>query len=174
MKQLTLAILLMLMSLNALYAQPRTIGAAVSFSGISVQYQHDMSTDSFSEIVLKSEMSRVFEGSMKYPGMTLSYIWNFIFATRKLSDGSIISFYAGPGATAGYTPDTSSRHGAMFGLRGQLGVECHFTRGITISAGICPAIGSHLLFNEDSMNVSCYISGLTYDLIPEVGFRYAV
>ena len=163
----------LLSALLSSHAQPRTIGATFSFTGLSVAYEHSLKDrDTFLEFSLKSEQAEYYVRRFGDPGMSVSFTVNSILKQWKSSEGNTINFYAGPGLIAGYCSDYKTDIGSFFGLKGRIGFECCFERNATISISSSPVIGAHLLSNLEGFTMKYYKNGLIYSLVPEIGIRY--
>jgi len=158
--------------LGDLFAQPKTIGMSFSFSGIGIEYSHSTDKDSFVEAQIKSEAAYVFCSLERYPGFSASAFWNMIFARRISRNGNEIRIYAGPGITAGFNKDMLASKGLIFGIRGKIGAECSFPRGVAIKLCITPMIGVHLAPQGSMLTMKMYRTGLLYTLMPEIAICY--
>lgn len=154
------------------FAQPKSIGATFSISGISVSYEHYTDSDSFMDLSLKAECGDLFLGKAAYPGISAAFTWNLIFARMLSRNGNEVRFYAGPGMVAGWANDLYKPEGVIFGLKGRIGAECSFSRNITLSASVAPVIGTHMLIGEDFVDMRYYRMGLLSVIMPEIGIRY--
>lgn len=162
-----------LLSTAALKAQPKAISSLWSFSGIGIGYEHNLKDNSFIQFSIKTHLVRPFEDLSWTPDATLDFSWNMIFRQFRTSHGSDIFLFAGPGGMIGWTDDLKTPYGAVFGVKGRLGAECHFTRQVSIAMSIAPVIGMHLSVNrEGDYNMRTYRNGLIYDLLPELGIKY--
>lgn len=157
---------------HGLAAQPRTIGAGISFYGLSVTYEHMLKDNSFLELSLKAESVELSAGRASYPGASASVSWNYILKEWKSEDGNAINFFIGPGVVAGYSSDYKTCDGLILGIKGRIGFECLFIRNIVISATISPIIGTHIVYNDVAASMKYYRNGLQYSLIPEIGIKY--
>lgn len=168
---ITAAILMLTVSTSS--AQPKSIGATFSYTGFSISYEHGLKDrESFIDISLKGETSEVFLNRNNYPGVSGSFTWNIYIKKWLSRDGNPIRLYAGPGAIIGYSPDFKTVHGLFFGMKGRVGVECEFPRDIVLSISISPIIGSHIVNYGNHMTMKCYMNGIYYSLIPEIGIKY--
>ncbi len=154
-------------------AQKKSVGSSFSYSGAGLIYEHRMDGKSFAEFQLRFETSAIYANVSKLPGLTASFVWNMVFAEAELLDGNIISFFAGPGVIAGFTDDVKRRKGFMFGLKGRVGCECTYSRNVTVSFSISPALGLHLDRRNEAFSMVMYKTGLAYGIMPEVGIKYA-
>ena len=157
---------------HSLDARSRTIGAGVSSNGLSLTYEHMLKDNSFMELAVKTESTELSAGRASYPGVSISFTWNYILKEWKSQDGNTVNFFIGPGITAGYANDYKTSSGTILGIKGRLGFECLFSRNIAISAAISPIIGSHIVFGEAMTSMKYYRNGLLYGLIPEIGIKY--
>lgn len=161
------------MSHAALSAQPKSIGATFSFTGFAVSYEHELSgRNSFVEASVKAETSEMFLYRSEVPGISGSVTWNFPLKEWKSEEGNKLTFFAGPGLTAGCNNDYMQPYGVFFGLKGRIGVECNFARNFVISAFFSPTIGSHIEFFSDHLTMKYYRNGLIYSLVPEIGIKH--
>lgn len=170
-KILTLAAISLIL-MGECMARSKTVGAAFSFSGISLSYEHYTDSDSFMDISLKAECGDLFFGKAAYPGISTSFTWNLIFARITSRNGNEIRFFAGPGMTVGWANDIYKPEGVIFGLKGRAGAECSFSRNITISASLSPVIGTHMIVAKDFVDMRHYRMGLLSAVLPEIGIRY--
>lgn len=158
---------------TATSAQPKSFGATFSFTGFALSYEHQLSDmGSFIETSLKAEMSEVFLYRTGTPGISGSVTWNFPLKEWKSNEGNMMTLIAGPGLAVGYSNDYKLPHGAFFGLKGKIGIECNFARNVVISACFSPVIGSHILFYRDHLTMRHYRNGLIYSLVPDIGIKY--
>ncbi len=153
-------------------AQPRTLGAGISFNGLSATYEHTLKDNSFVELSLKAECCELSAGRSSYPGALFSANWNYILKEWKSCEGNTVNLFVGPGITAGYSKDYNTSSGMILGIKGRVGFECLFCRNIAISAAMSPIIGSHIIFGEAMTSMKYYRNGLQYGLIPEIGIKY--
>lgn len=156
---------------HAAQGQSKAIGANFSFTGIGISYEHYLE-DKFIEVSLKSETSEMFLYRNDVPGFSAGVTWNFILKEWISYNGNRMSFFAGPGVTAGYACDFNSIGGVFCGLKGRAGIECSFSRNIILSASITPIIGAHLKNDALYMTMKPYWNGLIYTLLPEIGIKY--
>lgn len=168
------ATLILVLSQSVSYAQPKSLGASFSFSGLALCYEHTLSgSESFIEVSAKAETSGfIIQG---YPGAGLSgaISWNFPIKEWKSLNNNRILLFAGPGFICGYGLDTDASYGTFLGLEGRVGVECSFDRNIAISAVMSPVIGSHLEIRQDNhVMMKYYRRGLIYGMLPEIGIKY--
>ena len=112
MKKLIIVILSMIAFAAVASAQPRAIGVRAGY-GVEVSYQHYLGAENFLEADL---------GLVGNHGMYLTGVYNF-----NIGYAGPFSFYAGPGAQAGfYAAKTSEQNVAMalnLAVGGQIGAE---------------------------------------------------
>lgn len=161
-----------LIFLSDCLAQPKSIGATFSFSGIQASYTHNVDSGSFIDASVKAECGDWFYGKSRFPGVSASVVWNMIFGKTDSVNGNEIRFYAGPGICAGLANDLYRPMGLVFGLKGSIGVECEFDRHVIISAALSPVIGTHVMFPKDHVDMRCFRMGLLSAVMPEIGVRY--
>ncbi len=160
--------------LDALHAQPKSVGSTFSYAGSGIVYEHSIDSDSFAEIQLRAETAHTFADRMNKPGFSASFTWNMTFAEIESRGGDRVIFFAGPGATAGMAGDMiGSGYGLFFGLKGRLGGECTFRNKVAVSLSVSPVLGLHLGARDGMVNMLLYKNGLLYSIMPEVGIKYA-
>lgn len=155
------------------YAQPRTLGTAYSYNGASIVYEHVLSDECFIMTDLKAELGEVFTNRTDIPGISASVTANFILKSWPSSNGNVINMFAGPGAAIGLSSDYHRERGFFFGLKGRIGVECFFSRQVSISASLNPILGTHMVINDDTVQMNYYKYGLLSSILPEIGIKYA-
>lgn len=164
----------LLLWLGVADAQPKSVGVNWCYSGIGLAYEHTVDgRGNFVEICLKAETGEMFNGREEWPGASASFTWNMVLKEWTSHDGERVRLYAGPGLAAGFGQDYRMQKGALFGLKGKVGVECLFKRGVTVSASIAPVFGQHIVRLEESIGTMFYRNGLIYGLVPEIGIRYS-
>jgi len=89
------------------------------------------------------------------------------------ANGNPISFFAGPGAAIGVVSDYHQERGLFFGLKGRIGLECFFSRKVSISVSINPILGTHMVIKDDAVQMKYYKYGLLSSILPEIGIKYA-
>lgn len=155
------------------FAQPRSLGATFSFTGPSICYEHELGKEnSFIVLEMKAQAAEFYTGHSSYPGVSASANWNMVVKQWTSPEDNTINLIAGSGLIVGYCADHKSAHGLMYGLKGRVGVECHYDRNIIISACISPIIGSHLMIYDDHVVMKYFRNGIQYALIPEIGIKY--
>ena len=152
--------------------QAKNVGATFSLNGLAASYEHFIEPESFIELSLKAECGDMFFGLSSYPGASASITWNMIFARKESCNGNEIRMFAGPGMLVGWGNDFLRPPGFILGLKGRVGTECEFDRNVTVSASLCPVIGTHMKFFEDHVDMRCYRSGLISAVLPVIGIKY--
>lgn len=145
MKRTLLIIIAALLSITALNAQPRAIGARLGY-GAEVSYQHYLNGN-FIEADL---------GTSAFRSLQLHVVHNWVIATPVWTTKGDWLFYGGAGLGTGYCNFTETRsysEGPMYGnvtidrkygflgVAGQLGLEYTFWFPLQISVDIRPVIG---------------------------------
>lgn len=170
----TAAILILtLMGTMCLWAQPKAIGTAYSFSGISAVYEHEISEETFLDASVKAELGEVFNARASFPGASASISWNLILKKWEREEGESFRLFAGTGIHAGWGNDMRKAEGFNFGLKGRFGLECLFKRKVSVSLVLAPVIGMHMTVLEESLKMEYYRNGLLNGIMPEIGIRYA-
>ena len=170
--KISIVILMTSLFLSGINAQERSIGATFSYAGTGISFQNKVKEDTFIEIQLRAETTHLFASVSDIPGMTASVTWNMTFAEMTSPDGNRISFFAGPGISAGFADDIPIHKGVVFGLKGRVGVECCFNRNIALSACVSPVIGAHVSMKDGIPYMLFYKTGMMNCIMPEVGIRY--
>ena len=152
--------------------QAKNVGATFSLNGLAASYEHFIESESFIELSLKAECGDMFFGLSSYTGVSASITWNMIFARKESCNGNEIRMFAGPGMLVGWGNDFLRPPGFILGLKGRVGAECEFDRNVTVSASLCPVIGTHMKFFEDHVDMRCYRSGLISAVLPVIGIKY--
>lgn len=156
-----------------LNAQPKAFGMSFSFNNIGITYEHFGSEGNFTEFALNAKFSEMFLGRQKSHGGDASFTWNMKIGEFISSEGNPVTFFAGPGAVAGWGADFKKIPGIYVGIKGRIGAECSFSRRrVTISAYAAPVLGAHITESDDSIKMDYYRNGLIYSLIPEIGIKY--
>lgn len=172
--RLPVTLLAAVLWMGAAYAQPKSVGVDWCYSGIALAYEHTVDgRGNFVEICLKAETGEMFNGREERPGASVSFTWNMILEEWTSHDRETVRLFAGPGIAAGFGRDYRTQTGALFGLKGKVGVECLFARGVTVSASIAPVFGQHIVRLDESIGTRLYRNGLIYGLVPEIGIKYS-
>ena len=157
----------------SLSARPKSAGAAFCLSGISLSYEHETDKYNFLDFSIKTELADLYFGKGDRAGYSLSFTWNNVVKEWKSDNGERMRFYIGPGAAIGYGKDLKTDYGLFFGLKGRVGYECLFERGVCLSVGIAPVFGQHVTKSDEAIVMRGYRNGLIYGLTPEIGIRYS-
>ena len=158
--------------LNVLHAQNKSVGTTFSYAGTGLDYVFDIDNENFAEFQLRMDTMQMFSISSDLPGIAASAFWNIVFAEFKSRNGNPVRFYAGPGIALGYAGDVQRHPGFIFGVKGRVGGECAFPRGISVAMNISPMIGGHFSLSENMVNMRLYRNGLIQSIIPEISIRY--
>lgn len=158
--------------LGVAHAQEKSLGTTFSYAGTGLDYVQFTDSRHFAQYQIRVETTSLFLSEQGKAGISASAFWNTVFAQAESRDGNIVRFYAGPGICAGYSEDIPDPSGVFFGLKGSIGAECSFSRGIAISLSVSPMLGGHFKMKEGMLNMRIYKGGLWYGLMPEVGIRY--
>lgn len=175
MKRAASILCLILMSalfLDETIAQEQYLGGTFSYAGTGIEYVRDVDSNTFVCCQLRLDTSSMFWSRMSNPGISASAIWNVVFAGFESRNGVPVDFYAGPGVSAGYGVDIFGPPGMFIGLKGRVGAECRFPRGISVSLSLSPLIGGHFKMMDGMVNMRLFRSGLYYGMMPEAGIRY--
>lgn len=157
-----------------LSAQSKSISTIWSLEGIGIGYEYFTVDGDFVQIDLKAETNDIFIKSRWTPAATVSFTWNMTIAESVSRNGNAICFFAGPGAIGGWVKDNNERHGAVFGIKGRIGVECRFReRNVSVSASLSPELGMHISMKGETSYMRLYRNGLLHGILPEIGIKYA-
>lgn len=158
--------------LDESYAQERSIGATFSYGGSGLEYVSYIDSKHFAQYQMRVETMSLFWSGQGKMGISASGFWNTVFANIESRNGNDVRFFAGPGIAIGYSEDITQPAGLIFGLKGRVGAECRFPRGITIALSISPMLGGHFTSEDGMIKMRLYRTGLCYGLMPEAGIRY--
>ena len=154
------------------HAQSKAVTSSWSYNGIGIGYEQKIDEKKFIQVDLRSELAELFYTRNAPIGASASFTLNMIFAQHPSRHGNKIIYFAGPGATIGWSKDTGSTSGFFFGLKGRIGVQCVFERGLALSVSAAPVLGMHESAMKNSTNMRLYRNGLIYGMFPEVGIKY--
>jgi len=154
------------------HAQPESLGATFSFSGISVCYEHEVNDDTFLDFAVKADTGEMYLSRERFPGISASFTWNMILKTWDSGNGQKIDLTAGTGMAFGWSKDFMKDRGFNLGLKGRVGARFRFTRNIGISVCVAPVLGMHMTLLKDSIRMEYYRYGLLNAIMPEIGIRY--
>lgn len=171
-KRYMITCMVVLMAMVQAVAQPKAVGTTYSLSGLGLMYEHRLRGDSFINTDIRAEMGEVFRNATDIPGISASFTLNFIFKEWKSANGSALCAFVGPGISAGIANDLHKDRGYFFGIKGRVGIEGIFDRGISISASLNPTIGSHLIIREEYLEMAYYRNGLLNMILPEIGIKF--
>lgn len=157
------------------YAQRMNCAGIVqSYTRMGLYYQRETRDGSFMSWSLCAETAEMFSGRLPFPGMSVSFGWNFILAEAERPCGNRLIFFAGPGVAAGLCNDYKSPPGFLFGLQGRAGISLRCARNVDITANVAPVIGLHSTVADETIYTKYYKYGLMRALIPEIriGYRF--
>lgn len=154
------------------HAQPRSIGTSYSFSGIEVEYEHNLNKECFINTGIRAEMLANFMNKNDLPGISASVSCNFIIKEWASKNDNVISIFAGPGVALGVTHDFRKDIGFFLGMKGRVGAECSFDRNVSVSICLNPILGSHFTIADEHVVMKYYKNGLINAILPEIGIKY--
>lgn len=154
------------------HAQSKAVTSSWSYNGVGIGYEQHIDDKKFIQLDLRSELAELFYDKKVPAGISASFTWNMIFAQHPSRHGNKIIYFAGPGASIGWAQDISSASGLFFGLKGRIGAQCVFERGIALSVSASPVLGMHASAKKNTINMRLYRNGLIYGILPEVGIKY--
>ena len=154
-------------------AQPKSVGASFSYTGLNFIYEHNLrDRNVYLEGSLKIETASTFFGTSNCPGISPSVILNNVVKSWQSSEGNTIRLVAGTGASLGINPERRDMGGVNFGLRGRVAVECVYIRKAEITFSVSPLLGFRLDRDYERYVMKFFSTGLLYSLIPEIGIKY--
>lgn len=160
---------------TGLHAQGKlkAAGAEFAFTGIGVSLQkYTSAMTSFHNISLEMDLEDVLDGESRVPGVRMSYVIDFIFASTQTSSFTL-RWFAGPGFTAGYVRDMNRGPGVMAGICGNAGAEFSFMVPVCISISFMPSLATHISYSDGIPEMNLYRCGvLLQALSPRIGIRY--
>jgi len=172
-----LVLLTIFLSASSLFAQPKSFGYNVSHFTAGFNYEHWTSPErqSFHNVGINLDLDGLLYNAVKVPGITASYVYEFEFLDKTLTNGGNISMFAGPGATLGWTKDYKTSFGVLAGIKAVVGFEYSSAR-IPISVGcrVAPVLGLHTYKAGDTYLMSIYKNGLVKALTPELTIKYDI
>lgn len=167
-----IAMILAVASAHTASAQKNTLGTSWSLSGIGVTYERNTSDNTFAHVAVQAEMGEMFRGTTPYSGVSAAFTWNHVFAQIESVNGTPVRFFAGPGIAAGAGKDFNGPRGLFFGLKGCLGVQCIYKKGVNISVSIAPLLGIQLTRIDENFVTRAYRNGLLETFVPKIGISY--
>ena len=172
MMKAAIATILAVASIHTASAQKNTLGTSWSLSGIGVTYERNTSDNTFAHVAVQAEMGEMFRGTTPYSGLSAAFTWNHIFAQIESVNGTPVRFFAGPGIAAGASKDFNGPRGLFIGLKGCLGVQCIYKRGVNISVAVAPIMGIQLTRIDENFVTRAYRNGLLETFVPKIGISY--
>ena len=159
----------------AAFAQPRSLGVRLGFTGLEADYQHSMSKNQFLQGNLGLDCGLLADSK---PGIKATAIYNFIWARPAWTHLGTWAMYAGPGASIGYVYDSAYYKeglevrpyvapGFMLGVCAQVGLEYTFWFPMQASIDLRPTLGMH----ADKDRAGLYDSGFL-GFCPTLSLRY--
>ena len=136
-------------------AQPRAIGGRLAY-GVEASYQHNLGGENFVEADF---------GLCYYSALNATATYNFMIAQPAWTDRGEWGFYAGPGASLGYSFVGYDEF--VFGVVGQVGLEYTFWFPLQLSVDLRPQIG----LAAGNGGARFYTEGL-FGFVPTIGVRY--
>lgn len=155
------------------------VGGVLSPTNVGVAYFRSVvgegeSVRGFHSISLSADMINEFLGRLRYPGLQLTYNYDFLVGKWESAIGKSW-IYTGPGVALGYGGDYAMPMGHIFGLSLQFGYDYLFSdRGIHIGVGVNLILGYHVSLNEKTAGIDMrlYNYGLIRSLIPQCRILY--
>ena len=147
-----------------------TAGMFHSLKGIGGSFRFG----ELNSLSIYADMEEVYAGRALYPGVRVSYLRPLELAKRTAPDGSVFTFYAGPGMTGGYLRDKGEWYGLM--------------TGISLAAGFCVGLRERFILSLEvegtagfvlskssllhTWGVKLYKNGYRQALYPQLKLEY--
>jgi len=150
--------------------------------GLAAQ-EYDKDGAAFSSFVLYADIYGLPLGRTEHPGIKGNFSRNLFIDDVKV-DKAKLSFYAGPGITAGYVQDgersvISHEHlannpGLVFALSGSAGCLFTFDRHLSLDLSFQLEVGFHIRKDEymDQKDLTLYSNGVSRAWIPQLLILY--
>lgn len=121
-----------------------------------------------------ADMEEVYAGRALYPGVRVSYLRPVELAKKEASDGSVFTFYAGPGMTCGYVRDKDEWYGLMAGISLGAGVRVCLRERIVLALELegnaAFVLSKSSLYHTWGMRL--YKNGYRQALYPQLKLEY--
>lgn len=153
MKKLLLTIILAATAVSA-FAQPRSCGFRIGFSGFEADYLHTfVNKNQFLEGNFGVDFG--YAKGKSQPGIKATAIYNFVWARPAWTEKGSWALYAGPGLSMGYVNDQDHilvdktvipyySNGFMLGVCAQVGLEFTFWFPLQLAVDLRPVFGIHV------------------------------
>lgn len=146
-------------------SSPKYVGISYSLTNKNSQVSNNLS--------LNLDLMNVLKGESDHPGLRLCYNQTRPFENWDTKSGTIISFYAGPGASVGYVMDYDEDFGWFIALSGTCGFDFKFIKPINIRIGIMGEFGIQCVNQgENNTKIKLYKNGIIRSVIPEISISY--
>ena len=163
------------------------LGVFNSIKGIGLTFHQPVDETEFNSFTLFTEVYGIPTGRTGQVGVKFNYSRNIIFHQTDF-ENSLLSFYAGPGVSAGYLRDAEfglhenhlvplkHKPGFMLALSGTVGSHFHFRRKLSIDISFTADLGIHLRRDEtlNSIGLNLYKNGIFQALYPQVSILYSL
>ena len=121
-----------------------------------------------------ADMEEVYAGRALYPGLRVSYLRPLALAEKKASDGSVFTFYAGPGVTGGYLRDKGEWYDIMAGISLGAGVTVglreRFLLSLELEGTAALLVSKNTLL--DTWGMRMYRNGYRQAFYPQLKIEY--
>lgn len=152
-------------------ARPKSAGAVFSPGGTMISYQSYVSERSFVNFLIGVEYGAMLLEQTSRPGINAGVGYNFIFRQRDSRSGTSV-WYAGPAVSLGYMADKDKFHGMIFCFSGVIGYEYSFHLPVSLSVDLAPTLGLSFHNVDENLQLSPYINGFIWSLVPWIGIKY--
>ncbi|MCR5571821.1 MAG: hypothetical protein K6F42_06250 [Bacteroidales bacterium] len=144
-----------------IFHSPKGIGGSFRFGGQNA-------------LAVYADMEEVYAGRALYPGLRVSWLHPLPLAKKTARDGSVFTFYAGPGLTGGYVRDKGEWYGFMAGVSLGAGVSVGLRERFVLSLELEGSAALQLSKNTllDSWVTHFYRNGWRQALYPQLKIEY--
>lgn len=155
-------------------AQIRSAGTFHSYKGVGLSCQTGSpGSRDFNYFVISADMSKVFSGKSKVPGVKFNYSHNVRLYTFNPVEREDICMFAGSGVSAGRVSDGQrDTFGFEGALTGSFGFRAAFSRKILFTAGLTIETGAFIYHDGRGLRFSLYRDGITHSIYPQISISY--
>ena len=170
------------------WIKAQEVGLFNSPKGIGLAFHTSEKDGEFHSAAAFVDIYGVATSRCSYPGYKVNLSRQYIFS-RAPRDAWSMSFYAGPGISAGYVRDhdkgrgwdlsslMSDNQGLMFALSGSAGCRFDFGSKVALDLSFTAEAGVHIRRNEkekgySAANLSIYNNGLIQIFYPQLTFLF--
>ena len=163
------------------------LGIYNSIKGVGLTLQLPSGGSEFDAFTVITEVYGIPTGRTEKAGVKFNYSHNIIFHQTEF-ENALLSFYAGPGVSAGYLRDAElgihenhlvplkHKPGFMLALSGTVGSHLHFSRKLSLDISLTADLGIHMRRDEtlNSIGLNLYKNGIFQALYPQLSILYSL